>query len=397
MSSVSRELYDYAAGLRALNTHSHHSVDADFQGFGLNKLLETCYVSWCGETFDATRASREHYLDRVRYKSFFRAVQKGIMGIYGLKDELTADNWEMYDEVIRSHHTDRDWHLQLLKSTCGYDKIILDAYWQPGSDNGHPDLFTPTFRIDSLLFGFSRDALDHDGNNAYHFFGNESRNVDEYLDFVSGLIREKVRGGCVCIKNAIAYDRNLLYGNPTREEANRAFRENPSQEDIFHFQDYVFHAVCSLAAELNVPVQCHTGMGCIDRTRAAGMLNMIREHPETKFSLMHGSFPWGDDLLAYLDLFPNVFVDLVWLPALSPTVAEHQIKALVEVGTSNRLYWGCDTWNSEASYGARLTANEVIANAMGSLVERGYFGKRDAMYLIRRIFWDNAHELFRIG
>lgn len=397
MNGAVEELYGYASSLRVLNTHCHHSVDHSFEQFDLTKLLQTCYVSWCGEAFDTSRASREHYLHRVRYKSFFRAVQKGIMCIYGLPEELSAGNWDTYDEAIKTRHKNAAWHMEILRDICGYDRIILDAYWDPGSNNGHPELFDSAFRIDPLLFGFSKTALDHDGNNAYSLYGNESDNLDDYLAFIYELIKKKVRGGIVCIKNAIAYDRNLIYGRPAKAKASRAFGKQRTQEDILHFQDYVFHEICAIAAEFNLPVQCHTGMGCIDRTRAAGMLKLVQDHPDTKFSMMHGSFPWCSDLLAYLDLYPNVFVDLVWLPALSPTVAEHYIRALVEVGTSNRLYWGCDTWNSEASYGARLLANETIANAMGALVDRGYFSKQDAMYMIKRIFWDNAHELFQIG
>jgi predicted TIM-barrel fold metal-dependent hydrolase len=91
------------------------------------------------------------------------------------------------------------------------------------------------------------------------------------------------------------------------------------------------------------------------------MLELIRANPATKFSLMHASFPWCGDILAYLDMFTNVYADVAWLPLLSPTAAEYVINQLIEVGTSERIVWGCDTWTSEESYGARLAMNEVLA------------------------------------
>jgi len=64
--------------------------------------------------------------------------------------------------MVREAHQERDCHIEMLRTWCGYARIIEDAYWDPGSDDGHPDLFTPTFRVNSFLFGYSPDVVDHD-------------------------------------------------------------------------------------------------------------------------------------------------------------------------------------------------------------------------------------------
>ncbi len=392
-----KELYKTIVSTSAINTHSHHREDEFFAGFNLDKILRSSYVDWCQEEFDDTRESRARYLKRVQYKSFFRELQRALMEIYGFQNELSAESWDEYNDVIAKKHEDATWQIDILKNICHYEKIILDAYWNPGHDDGHPELFATTFRIDPLFFGYDKDVFDHDGNNAYTLYGETGKDIDGYMEFVYNLIKSKISEGSVCIKNAIAYDRNIAYKPVKKAEASRVFQKKDySTEDVANFQDYFFDGVCKIAAELHVPIQCHTGMGMLENTRAINMLNIIRENPGTVFSLMHGSFPWCSDILAYLDMYPNVYSDIVWLPSLSPKTAEYMLHQLIEVGTSNRIVWGCDTWNSEESYAAKLTMADVLARVLDEKIEREYFGLDDAHDIIKNIMHGNAAELFKI-
>ncbi|MCL2684051.1 MAG: amidohydrolase [Synergistaceae bacterium] len=397
MYPLYHRLHDYISDIKAVNCHSHHEQDNFFVGLNLERILGKSYVQWSGVEFGDDAESRARYLGYVRYKSFFRSLQNALMKLYGFSEELGPDNWDIYSETVAEHHKDPAWQIYVLTDICRYRTTILDAYWDPGSKNGHPEVFDSTFRVDSLFFGYDKNTSDHDGNNAYRLFGAEHDNIDDYMDFVKKLITEKIAKGSVCLKNAIPYDRNISYKPVGKNEANRVFQRSFTKEDIVNFQDYFFHEVCSIAAELNVPIQCHTGMGCLDNTRAINMLDVIRQHPGTRFSLMHGSFPWCSDILAYLDLYPNVFVDICWLPILSPSVAESMLHALIEVGTSDRVVWGCDTWTSEESLGARMTLNDVLARVLKDKIKRGYFGFKDAETIADNILKNNARALFGIG
>jgi hypothetical protein len=266
MDDKYQDLFDFIASIKAVNTHSHHYEDARFHGFDLTCILENSYVSWCGQKFDKSKESRDYYLQKVRYKYYFRAMQKSLMEIYDFQEEFTSDNWNGYDAIVARKYLDPNWHL----------------------------------------------------------------------------------------------------------------------------------SICKMAADLNVPIQCHTGMGCLKNTRAINMLELIRDNPHTKFSGMHASFPWCEDILAYLDMFPNVYADVVWLPLLSPTAAEYVINHLIEVGTSERIVWGCDTWTSEESCGARLAMNEVLSRVLENKIHKGYFRKKDALLMAQNIMHDNAKELFNI-
>ncbi len=397
MYPIYSELHDYISSLTAINCHSHHKQDSFFKGFGLDEILRQSYVSWCGVDQGSNIKSRERYLDLVKYKSYFRALQSGLTAAYGFEEELSADNWEQYNSTIQDAHKDKNWHLKMLTDVCNYETSILDAYWQPGSDNGHPDVFSPTFRFDALFFATSPDDVDHNGTGAYNSFGWNGGNLDEYLDFVRKTIENAIKRGVCALKNAVPYDRGIDYAFPSKDEAAKALsKANPTTDDIRNFQDYIFHFIADTAADFDITIQCHTGMGALYNTRAIHMLDFIKRHPKTRFSLMHGGFPWTADIISFLDLFPNVFADVCWLPLLSPTAAEHTLHQLIEAGTSNRIVWGCDTWTGEESLGARIMMESVLSNVLTSKVVGGYFSLSDAKTLAEKIMYSNAKILFKL-
>lgn len=201
---IKGQLIEYLQDHPVISTHSHHLADASFHEFSLDELLRKTYVNWCGVGFDTSKESRAGYLEKVRYKSYFVWLQKSLQEMYGIDDRLTADNWEQVSDRIRAAHRDGAFHLQVLTERCRYERIILDTYWDPGSDNGHPEVFSPTFRIDPLLFGYSREAKDHDGNNPFLLYGDVPDNLSDYIAWVRGMIAQKKGQGCVALKSASA-------------------------------------------------------------------------------------------------------------------------------------------------------------------------------------------------
>ena len=382
--------------IEAINTHSHHLRDEDFNGFDLDQMLRHSYVGWCGVTFDESKASRQCFLDKVRYNSYFMWLQRSLKELYSIGEDLTSDSWSLYSERISAAHADNGWHKAILKGKCNYSRVILDAYWLPGSDDGHPEIFSPTFRVDPLFFGYNSQAMDHDRNNVNSLYSREFGDLDAYLAFVRELVTSNIDSGSVCIKNAIAYDRTIVYREATAEQARKAFNHNASPEDVQHFQDYLFYFICGLAAELDIPVQCHTGLGCLEGTRAIGMREIISKNPNTKFVLFHASFPWTDDVLALLHNCPNVYIDVCWLPLLSPTRAVLTLQQLIEVGTADKICWGCDTWTSEESFGARLAINSVLTEVLESKVRSRYISVAGAEQLARNILYNNAKTLYKL-
>ena len=379
-----------------INAHSHHLPDKEQEALTLQAVLRNSYVHWCGTPMPDTdnREMIKAWLSQVRFRGYFIWLEKALMALYEIDDPLDENSWATYDSAIRAAHRDPNWHLRILREKCKYEGILLDAYWTPGSDNGHPELFTPAYRVNSFLYGYNHAARDHNGNNIQISRKQDISDIDAYMAFISQDILKQKRAGCAALKCAAAYDRGLDFMEATKQQAQRAMTKNPDALSIRHFQDYVFDGVCACAAEIKLPVQIHTGLGLMVKSDAMRLQPLIARHPNTAFVLMHGSYPWTGDIAGLLNTYPNVWADLCWLPLISAAAALRLIHELIDTGDTNRMVWGCDTWTGEESFGARLAFLHVLSRALSERAEDGLMREKDMMIYARAVMRDNAARLF---
>ena len=121
-------------------------------------------------------------------------------------------------------------------------------------------------------------------------------------------IRDRERGACA-LKCAAAWDRGLDFRPAGRMQALQAWgvpEERLDETAKKQFQDYIMDILCDLAAQLGLPVQVHTGMGILTRCGAMELHSLIQRHPDTKFALLHCSYPWTQDVCALAQTCTNV-------------------------------------------------------------------------------------------
>jgi len=201
--------------------------------------------------------------------------------------------------------------------------------------------------------------------------------------------------------------RRLVQSN--RSPADRAFPSNaPSTaatgqsqdanpQDVKTFQDFLFFQICRLAGELDLPIQIHTGMGQARRTSAAHLQEAIQSFPGTRFVLLHCSYPWIQDVSMLVDKFPNVVADMSMLPLLSTRVGKVMLHELIERATRERIFWGCDTWTAEESFGALLAFRHVLASTLAEKVLDGYLTREDAFQITDDIFFNNPQRFYKFA
>ena len=197
--NISSELMSYIQNHRIINTHSHHREDPRedlredhcFETVTLDNLLSDSYVNWSGVPLPATPGERVAYLMKVQSRSYFVWLQKALQDLYGFTEPISSGNWDSISRLMELSHQDRRFHLEVIQKKCGYQKVILDAYWQPGSDNGHAGLFTPALRVNSFFYGYSSDSKDHNGNNCRNLYGIAAQNIDNYVEAMKTVILQK--------------------------------------------------------------------------------------------------------------------------------------------------------------------------------------------------------------
>ena len=396
-NEVFEELRAYIKTLKITNTHCHHLDEGLYESIGLSDILKNSYVAWCADIPDlGDRDAAEAFILRARCNSFYRWLASSMETLYSLP--FTAENLSEIDARVRKAYADKSYHINVLKNSCRFEKIVNERQPDPGSDLGHPDLFTPSFRCDSLFSGYEKDLPDNDGFLCKMLFdGGYPETLNEFLAAVDGAIRRKKAAGCVGLKVAMAYIRPINFDDADFKKAEKAFgNPDAAPDEIVAFGNVVMQTVCVSAANNNLPLQIHTGMAALDKTRPLELLGLIKRHPDTKFHLLHGGFPWFSDTYTLLASFKNVWSDTCWIPYLSTTQAAEYIVTALEVSGADRLTWGCDAWMPEDSYGALLAMEHALSKALSQMVNDGAFDIDYAKYLVKCILHENGKALFNI-
>ena len=152
----------------------------------------------------------------------------------------------------------------------------------------------------------------------------------------------------------------------------------------------------TLAEELDLPVGLHTGLAprntpyqCCPKFRTSlGNPALIEEvlirHPKLRLYLMHAGFPFVQETIAIMHMYPQVYADLGVLNWNRSREEFHgYLRTLMNAGLGKQLMFGTDQM--------------VWPDAIGLAVE----GIRSATFLTeeqkRDIFYNNAARFFRLS
>lgn len=396
--SVFQELTDYIDTIAIVNTHCHKLPEKSGFPNGLKELVENSYLGWCHRTWDGTREAAAEFVRGLRHNSYFFWIEKSLQKLLGTDQRLNEETYLWFEKSLREFSDSVASDDDFLRKVCHYDKIVLDGYWEPGTDLGNAELYTPTYRINQFLFGYRTDTVDDNGNNPFQVYGwPKDMDFQQYLDRIEETIKEKMAQGCVALKSSLPYDRSIHFLERSYEEAEKGYHnENAEQEDIAAFQDYIYFHICKIAAKYDIPFQNHTGLGKLEGSNAMLLREVISKNPETRFVLFHGSFPWTDDALALIHNYSNVYADICWLPSISTNTAVYFLKQLLETGKADAITWGCDSWTVIESYGAYLAGRYAVAKALSEMIEDGFMTLSEGKETAENIFRKNAKRIYSV-
>jgi uncharacterized protein len=161
--------------------------------------------------------------------------------------------------------------------------------------------------------------------------------------------------------------------------------------------DKPFEPYLALAEGLDVPVCVHTGIGppgvsydpSSRRFRARlgnplGLEEALNRHPRLRVSLMHAGWPYLDDTIALMNVYPQVYADLGSINWIFPRPAFHAyLEALMRVGLGSRLMFGSD----------QMYWPEAIGMAVEATHAAPFLSEPER----RDIFYNNAARFFRFA
>jgi predicted TIM-barrel fold metal-dependent hydrolase len=119
------------------------------------------------------------------------------------------------------------------------------------------------------------------------------------------------------------------------------------------------------------------------------------EYYDVKFDVFHGSYPYVRELAVLAKNFPNVYVDLCWLHAVSSSSAKSALEELLDMVPANKIIgFGGDYKHVEGIYGHSKIARKNIFEVLQEKVDRGRFSLEEAKNIARMLLHDNLLEIF---
>lgn len=341
----------------------------------------------------------DKYWKNSQYTSYGRAFRRAILDLYGMDiNKMSPEDAAKLNEKIREKRKP-GFYKWVLKDKAKILVSIVDG----GRTKVDRDFFAPVLRYDRFVRVRSKQAIE----NFSKEFGREIKNLDDFIQALDTAFERGVKEGIVGIKSGLAYERRIFYPLPPQQKAEAAFvklisGKELNSEEQQDLENFMMHQVCKMAAKYKLPFQIHTGLhagnrGNITNSRPTDLIPLIQQHPEVKFVLFHGGYPYGKELGVMAKNFPNVYIDMCWLHIISEKTAREDLKEwLLTVPVNKIMGFGGDYLYPEGAYAHSMIARENVAVALTELVVENFITQEQALEVAKKILRDNALELFKL-
>lgn len=429
-ASTYETLREYLDTIKVVNAHEHQRWFPEYDGHVYNfyTLLAHTYLQADlvsagapglktedinNGDLDALWAAYGPYLDFSRNTSYYSHFLAGFKLLYGFEDSFfTEGNVRTLSARIAENYSRReDWYEKAFR-LAGFETMFVDQYWDPFNTELDSRYFTLVFNINPLVYSIAsrEQSTKPDApaqTNIYRLAEEEGRpigNLDDYLAAADRLLQKFKERNAVCLKNSMAYGRSLDYAEVSYEDASKLFSRPSgsfSAAERKALQDFMFHWIVEKSIALDLPIQIHTGYlagngNVLENGRPAKLNNLFLKYREAEFVLFHGGYPWTGEYAALGKMFPNVSLDLVWLPQISREAAVRGLDEMLDTVPYNKFYWGGDCHFIEESAGSFAFGKDVVAQVLAARVERGLMTGDLAREVARGIFRDNAVRFFEL-
>ncbi len=407
MVSPDKKIFESIADMHVIDSHEHTYSREIMEGRNpsIVDILEGSYVFWVAKP----PARKDDFKGLVRNvkeisgSAFYKASSIAVKDIYGVDiDPPTEGAFTEASRLVHEAYNDKGWIRRLFKEKSLIDKALWDPYWDIWGESFDPELFIRVFRINALLFGYCREARDHNGNSPYifeHHLNIKVETFEDYVNLVDRALEEAKRRGFVALKSALAYDRTMLFEEVKKSKAKTVFNKRGSgltPKETKLFGDFILHHILDKANEMGLPVQFHTGLALIEGSSPMNLVNLLRKYSGVTFTLFHGGYPWIRETAAIALSFQNVYIDLCWLPIISPSSCKLLLREVIELGLSSRVMWGGDCWVAEATYGALKVFKNLLSEVLSEMVDKKYLKIDEALEIASRILSENATRVFNL-
>jgi hypothetical protein len=410
------EIRQYLDTIPIIETHEHYTRyhDAgDALQFILGNYYNSDFASAGGGEIPGEVSGKERYeyflkyYNKSKHTAYARGMAEGLRICWGIDSLDTYEKFCEFEKKLKTR--DASIYDEMMEKSNIKAKIV-DAFDIADFVNGKNTSQSKYCRFAFSLPGFHDLHSKHDLQKYGRYLKRPVKSLDDYLESFDIFLEKSVEFGIVCFKDQTAYRRSIAYGNPTRDEAEKAFCEmayNPREvvgdDRARALDDWLFHYALRKAAHYGLPVQIHTGhmagiRNDIVKTNASHLTPVIELHEDVRFDLFHGNWPYMDEYIYLGKNYPNVYLNLCWAQSIDPLYCvEFMKRAVMTVPHSKIFAFGGDTGMIEWAVGYLSQAKDNVAYALSELADGGWLTVDDAKQIRLDWFFNNPNEFFNLG
>jgi len=410
----------YLDSVPAIDTHDHlfpfealpGYVETDRgRGMSLSGIWRNSYFTgfnpltpWkSGGSFDEWWAKARNDFTNARATSVYHYQLPAFQDLYGVDfDKITDAQARKLNDRIFKNYQDQKWLYHVVTERANIELMVNDPYWARLKLQTYYPFEVLVFNVTTLVSGFHPSEYGKNIWDSPYYFAKEAgleiNSLDDYLNVLDRLFQKAEAAGAICLKTTLAYQRTLQFENVSKETATKVFgrpRNELTPKEIKDFEDFIMWRLVEFSARYGLPFQIHTGHGRLAGSNPMLLLDLITSNPKTRFILFHGGYPWiGETGAIGMRHRSNVWIDSVWIPTLSYTMAKRAFHEWLEVMPSDHIMWGADCNHVEGIYGATEMTRRCLAEVLAEKIENGDLKEESAKKIGKQILRDNALKLF---
>jgi len=287
---------------------------------------------------------------------------------------------------------------RVMVDLCGIEKAIQ---CKEGVVEGDQDFFVYLCR--DRAFGVPIATLERETNRNIH-------SLDDYVTALRQYVADQKQKGAVGYKVGAAYGRSLEFPDTAKSDAERVFVKlrakvtaSVSDDERELLENYLMRRAIEACIDNGLVVVIHTGYQAgvhndIRNARAVLLWSLLRDYPEARFDLFHGSFPYVEDMVVLGKYFENVSLNMCWMHIMGPEISRRALAEWLDAVPVTKIFaFGGDYSVVEKVYGHLKLARADVAMVLADKIEQGRMSESDALHVARLLFNENPKRWYKLG
>lgn len=321
----------------------------------------------------------------------------GLRLLYGFDlDGLSVTNYRgLSDRINLRYRNTFGWYRQAMEAAHlegPYRPNALSFLFEraePAAAAREMSFTRALIRVDEYL------APSHRANPRFRYamgkVGIEPTDAASWRAFVDATMEAAREAGCIGIKQAQAYRRDLDFQHVDDGEVDFTAESGPPLRGL---QNWVIHRFCERANDYGWPFQIHVGTHNLPRSNPLPLAGLMTRYPGARFVMLH-TWPYLAEAATLAKHHPNAYIDICWLPILSPGHAEAALRTYLGYVPGRKLMLSQDATSVELAAGSTLVYRALLRKVLAERVDDGLLSEEHALELARWALAENARAVYR--